>query len=546
MQDHLSNPSNDSPHKVTIEPLDPGLKAERYDYAIKNMADAAVNGAATDDASPASTASTSNASPTPDATTTKDHVEKTSEQSTDTPAQTRRFSRLKQSARSIVASSETEKNAKVSHAFFLVWSIIGCCVLTGVLIYLMQILALPVSMLIWTVIIVFCLRGIVNTLEEHRINRVLGTTISYLIMIVVIGAIGFLMFSPVFGLNTQFADIFSNIPVYVETIRSWADGMYQNYGHWLDNETVQNFVKSAEKSLTDWSTSIASGAATAVMGFGTTVANSFVAIGFALVIAFWILMDLPAIGAETSRVMSPKFVESAEFLHITFTRIMGGYIKGTLIQCFIIGLCCGILFAIIKIPNAPALGVITGIMNIIPIVGPWIGGAIAAISAIFVGPLTALIAIVGTIIIQQFVYTFISPKIMQSSVDVHPALTLIAMMVGSAIGAAMGGVLGSLVGMLFAIPAVAVIRSCFIFYFERHTNRKIVSSDGFLFKGAPEDGETVNPLMDATSGAGKRQLKKLKEDRMFRAHAAKAKKDKQAQKEHEKEAKKERKESEKI
>ena len=85
---------------------------------------------------------------------------------------------------------------------------------------------------------------------------------------------------------------------------------------------------------------------------------------------------------------------------------------------------------------------------------------------VFVSPWIAVIALGGTIAIQQIVYTFISPKIMANSVDVHPALTLIALMAGSAIGGAMSGFTGSLVGMLASIPAVAVAKSVFVYYFE--------------------------------------------------------------------------------
>ena len=62
--------------------------------------------------------------------------------------------------------------------------------------------------------------------------------------------------------------------------------------------------------------------------------------------------------------------------------------------------------------------------------------------SVFVSPLTAFLALAGTVVIQQFVYTFISPKIMSDSVDVHPALTLFALMCGSALGGAMNGLLG--------------------------------------------------------------------------------------------------------
>ncbi|MEG0323470.1 MAG: AI-2E family transporter, partial [Raoultibacter sp.] len=79
-----------------------------------------------------------------------------------------------------------------------------------------------------------------------------------------------------------------------------------------------------------------------------------------------------------------KRKEDALMLYVTFTRVLGGYIKATLIQCFLIGLACGIAFAIMGVPNYAALGGIAGLLNIIPVVGPWLGGALAAIACVFV------------------------------------------------------------------------------------------------------------------------------------------------------------------
>ena len=142
---------------------------------------------------------------------------------------------------------------------------------------------------------------------------------------------------------------------------------------------------------------------------------------------------------------------------------------------------------------------IAGILNIIPIVGPWLGGALAALVGVFVSPWIALVALVGTIIIQQVVYTFVSPKIMASSVDIHPALTLIALVAGSAIGGAMSGFTGSLVGMLASIPAVAVMKSVFVYYFEKQTGRQLVAEDGVFFQGTPRSDGSLDPIADATS-----------------------------------------------
>ena len=149
------------------------------------------------------------------------------------------------------------------------------------------------------------------------------------------------------------------------------------------------------------------------------------------------------------------------------------------------------------IPSAAALGVITGLLNIIPVIGPWLGGGLAAIVGVFVSPLVALIALIYTIVVQQVVYTFVSPKIMGNSVDIHPALVILALMIGSALGLAMSGMVGSIVGMLASIPAVAFIKSLFVYYFEKSTGRVIVAPDGVVFKGNPA-GSEVNPVADAT------------------------------------------------
>ena len=74
---------------------------------------------------------------------------------------------------------------------------------------------------------------------------------------------------------------------------------------------------------------------------------------------------------------------------------------------------------------------------------------------------------------------------------------IMALMVGSALGYAVGGFVGNIVGMLASIPAVAAIKSLFVYYFEKRTGRVIVSPDGVIFKGEPS-GTAANPVADAT------------------------------------------------
>lgn len=370
-----------------------------------------------------------------------------------------------------------------------------------VLIYLagqvLNVLATPVAIMVWTTIIVFCLRGPVNYLEERGVNRLIGTTLAFILMFGVLAAMGWMLFSPVFGLGGQFVALFDRVPDQIAAITAWWNQLYGQYSYLLQDPNIDKWINDALTSVGKWFSTLAASSAEGIVFVGSGVATSAMVIGFSFVVAFWMLMELPALGREVKRLFSPRFREDLDLIYFTGTRVMGGYIKGTIFQCVVIGVGCGIGFAFMGIPSAAALGVITGLLNIIPVIGPWLGGGLAAIVGVFVSPLVALIALIYTIVVQQVVYTFVSPKIMGNSVDIHPALVILALMIGSALGFAMSGMVGSIVGMLASIPAVAFIKSLFVYYFEKSTGRVIVAPDGVVFKGNPA-GSEVNPVADAT------------------------------------------------
>lgn len=374
-------------------------------------------------------------------------------------------------------------------------------IVLAVLLYLLgqvlNILASPIAIVIWTTIIVFCLKGPVNTLEKKGIPRVWGACVSFLLLVVVLGFLFWLLFSPNLGLGGQFASLIETIPGQINDLTKWLNQIYAQYSYIFQDDQINSWINDTLHSVGGWFSSIASVSAEGVMTAGSSVANTALILGFSFVVSFWVLIELPALGREIKRLFGPRFQDDLSIIYLTGTRVMGGYIKGTLLQCLLIGVGCGIGYAVMGIPSAAALGVITGILNIIPVIGPWLGGAVAALISLFVSPLIALISLIYTIVIQQVVYTFISPKIMGNSVDIHPALVILALMTGSALGFAVSGFLGSIVGMLVSIPAVAAAKSLFVYYFEKKTGRVIVAKDGVIFKGEPS-GTEANPVADAT------------------------------------------------
>lgn len=381
--------------------------------------------------------------------------------------------------------------------FYLLGSLALICCLFWVLGFLMGILAFPLAILAWCIVFVFCLYPLVNFLQDKGISRGWGTAIAYLVMFAIVGICIWLMVSPASGIADQFAAINDSSKQYAASFSEQWQQFSNNYSSLLGNEMIQKAVQQASDSLYQAMGSLSSILASGIVGVGTFLLNSCIIIGFALVISFWVLMDLPGIRRELRRLMAGEHADDAAVVSRTFNQAIGGYIKGTLIQCLIIGVACGIAYAIIGVPNAAACGVITGVLNLIPVVGPWLGGIMAGGIGLMNSPVVALLAIIVAIVIQQVVYTFISPIIMRGAVDIHPALMIFALMCGSAIGQYMGGLVGNIVGMLLAIPLTAAGKALFVYFYEKRTGRRIVSADGVFFKAAVEEHPHANPEEDA-------------------------------------------------
>lgn len=393
------------------------------------------------------------------------------------------------------------KHKKARYRLTIVWTWVGAILLCGVAVFLSGILSNAIGVIVWTAVFVLMLRSPVNWLDEHGVNRLLGTIIGFVLLTAVLSILLLAVFSPAFGLSNQFEELVKSLPSYIDAFQAWATGLYEQYADMFQNDNIRQWITSVTSSIGSFVQSFATTTASGVVAAGTSIANITMCIGFGLVIAFWMLIDLPKLGREANRIIGEKYQADAQMIHLTVTRVMGGYLRATTIQCTIIGIACGVMFWLLGVPSPAAFGVITGLLNIIPIVGPWLGGALAFIASVTASPVVGIIALIGTIVIQQFIYTFVSPKLMGESVDIHPALTFIALMAGSGIGTAMGGLAGALVGALLAIPLMAMLKSLFVYYFEKRTGRRIVSEDGVFFRGATveDEQEPVDPIADATA-----------------------------------------------
>ena len=133
------------------------------------------------------------------------------------------------------------------------------------------------------------------------------------------------------------------------------------------------------------------------------------------------------------------------------------FVQGTLLISFIVFLITSILFAIVGLPSPMLFGLICGVTNIIPYIGPWVGGAIAAIVGFTVSPLVGILAIVICFVSQQIDGIILQPIIMGKTMKLHPVTIMIGLLVF--------GYFFGMLGMIIATPCIACMK-VIIMYIE--------------------------------------------------------------------------------
>ena len=128
------------------------------------------------------------------------------------------------------------------------------------------------------------------------------------------------------------------------------------------------------------------------------------------------------------------------FLHYTFFSLIEGVLIGVINAVFML---------IMGMPYVSLVSVVVGITNLIPTIGPLIGGVIGAFVIVMENPIQALIFLIFTIILQFFDGYILKPKLFGNSLGVSGTLIMVAFLVG-------GNMFG-IVGMLLSIPGIAII-----------------------------------------------------------------------------------------
>jgi predicted PurR-regulated permease PerM len=326
-----------------------------------------------------------------------------------------------------------------------VWTALGGLAVLGLFTWVLVQMHIIWSPVVFAVAIVYVLNPLVNRLENRHIHRLLGSCLSYLIMIAVLTAIGFLVV-PI--IRTQAVALAEEVPVIVDQIAEAGQDLADRFDVTIEMpgfDTVSDWFSQTENQqrLTD----VASG----VFDVAATVVEAILLFLLAPVLAFYMLVDAPNT-RKVARSLVPEDLRD-EAVHVAglVSRALGGFVRGQLLVALIVGILTSFALWIIGLPLWLIIGAITGLLNMVPFVGPTSGGILAVAVSLVLGDWKmALWAAVAMVIVQQIDNHMISPIILRATVKLHPVIIILALLVG--------GSLAGLLGVLVAVPLAAVTK----------------------------------------------------------------------------------------
>lgn len=189
----------------------------------------------------------------------------------------------------------------------------------------------------------------------------------------------------------------------------------------------------------------------------TGAIESVGSIFFVFVVGYFVVFDANPARGRLSNLTISGFEGDIQRILKALTVIWHRFLRGQMVMVFLAGLTMWIAMSILGVRFALGLGVLASIAKFVPIFGPLVAGGIAALVALFqptnwlgMSPLMhALIVIVVQIVVDQSLDYLVQPRVMGTSLNLHPVVLL----VGAIVAASLAGI----IGLLLSAPAMATL-----------------------------------------------------------------------------------------
>lgn len=305
-------------------------------------------------------------------------------------------------------------------------------------------------------IIAWILEPLVVRLNKKGMKRGFSAAIVFVGFVAsILIFIGFLF--PV--IYQQLLELIESLPGVFTWIKDSFNDMFDALGsvEGLDVATLKDTIFSKINGVF---TSVTENLPEMLYGFGKSLFSGIGVFILGLVVAIYMMVDFEDNYKQLTKFIPKKYRKSSVKLLGNISIEVRKTVNGTLTVASIVFAISSIGFWVVGLQAPLLFGVFCGITNLIPYVGPYIGGSAAVIVAFSQNVMLGLIVLVICVIIQLLENNILQPMVMSKSMHLHPVVIMIGLLVfGSLFG---------IVGMILATPTMSLIKTVIQFFNDKY------------------------------------------------------------------------------
>lgn len=294
----------------------------------------------------------------------------------------------------------------------------------------------------------FLLNPVVNFLERKKLPRLAAILIIYVLFAsLLVLAIGNL----VPAVTKQATELANDLPVFADKTTDFFYDVVQSSEFKSFRDEQREMIDTVQERVIEYANTLPNQLTNGLRGFFGIVTNIAIILVTVPFLLFYMFKDGHRFPQAVSRFIPADYRDEGLKILKETGETLSAYIQGQVLVASMVGILAFIGYLIIDLRYALIMALIVAFTNIIPYVGPIIGGAPAVLVAFFDSPTKALLVIVVILVAQQVEGNFLSPMILGKSLDTHPATIIIILLAA--------GNLAGVLGMVLAVPTYAVTKT---------------------------------------------------------------------------------------
>lgn len=325
----------------------------------------------------------------------------------------------------------------------------------GILKFVMTILKVATPFFIGFVI-AWLFNPLVVKLENRGWNRAVASMVIFLVFILIIFAF-FSMLIPT--IYTQLNDLIASLPGIFNSLKNWITNFLNNFNS-SDMVDVASIEANIFKSMEDLGTNITTNLPSMIMNIVGVVFSGLGTMAISLVVGLYLLFDFNNATDHLLKYIPKTHKYEIETLINQIGEELRKCVRGTLTVACMVFVCDSLGFALAGLKAPILFGLLCGITDLIPYIGPYIGGAAAVIVGFSQNPMIGIIVLSVAVVVQLVENYVLQPVVMSKTVELHPVTIIIGLLI-------FGHFFG-IIGMILAMPIMSLIKVVYRFFATKY------------------------------------------------------------------------------